>query len=159
MDSRRTRWIIIALLFAATTTNYIDRQTLSVLNDTLRHELHFSDIGYANVVTAFLVAYTIMYSLGGRLIDYLGARMGLALSLAWWSVASMMTGLSRGVLSLGVFRFLLGMGEPCVFPAGSSLVLSGFRRKSGRYLGYLFVGQRAGGGDCASARCLVDAAV
>jgi ACS family hexuronate transporter-like MFS transporter len=118
MDSRRTRWFIIALLFAATAINYIDRQTLSVLNDTLRSELHFSDVGYANVVTAFLVSYTIMYSVGGRLIDYLGARMGLALTLAWWSVATMLTGLSHGVFSLGVFRFLLGVGEPCVYPAG-----------------------------------------
>ena len=118
MDSRRTRWFIVALLFAATTTNYVNRQTLSVLNDTLRHESHFTDIGYANVVSAFLVSYTIMYAAGGWLTDYLGTRLGLALSLAWWSVASMLTGLSRGVLSLGVFRFLLGMGEPCVFPAG-----------------------------------------
>jgi len=118
MDSRRTRWIIIALLFAATAINYIDRQTLSVLNDTLRNELHFSDVGYANVVTAFLVSYTIMYSAGGRLIDYLGARMGLALTLAWWSVATMLTGLAHGVYSLGVFRFLLGVAEPCVYPAG-----------------------------------------
>jgi ACS family hexuronate transporter-like MFS transporter len=118
MDSRRTRWFIIALLFAATAINYIDRQTLSVLNDTLRSELHFSDVGYANVVSAFLVSYTIMYSAGGRLNDYLGARMGLALSLAWWSVATMLTGLSRGVFSLGVFRFLLGVAEPCVYPAG-----------------------------------------
>lgn len=118
MDSRRTRWLIIALLFAATSINYIDRQTLSVLNDTLRSELHFSDAGYANVVTAFLVSYTIMYSVGGRLIDYLGARVGLALTLAWWSVATMLTGLSRGVFSLGAFRFLLGAGEPCVYPAG-----------------------------------------
>lgn len=118
MDFRRTRWLIIALLFAATAINYIDRQTLSVLNDTLRSEFHFSDVGYANVVTAFLVSYTIMYSAGGRLIDYLGARMGLALTLAWWSVATMLTGLARGGYSLGVFRFLLGVAEPCVYPAG-----------------------------------------
>jgi ACS family hexuronate transporter-like MFS transporter len=126
MDSRRTRWFIIALLFAATAINYIDRQTLSVLNDTLRSELHFSDVGYANVVTAFLVSYTIMYSAGGRLIDYLGARLGLALTLAWWSVATMLTGLARGVYSLGVFRFLLGVAEPCVYPAGIKICAEWF---------------------------------
>ena len=118
MDSRWARWFIVALLFAAASINYIDRQTLSVLNHTLRGELNFSDAGYANVVTAFLVPYTIMYSAGGRLTDYLGARMGLALSLSWWSVATMLTALSRSVFSLGVFQFLLGVAEPCVYPAG-----------------------------------------
>lgn len=118
MDTRWRRWFIVALLLGATTLNYIDRQTLSVLNHTLRAELHFSDVGYANVVSTFLVSYTIMYSAGGRLSDYLGSRVGLALSLSWWSVATMLTGLARGAFSLGVFRFLLGVGEPCVYPAG-----------------------------------------
>ncbi len=118
MNTRRTRWFIVSMLFAVTTINYIDRQSLSLLNQTLRSELHFSDVGYANVVSAFLVSYTIMYSAGGWLNDFLGAPAGLALSLSWWSIATMLTGLSRSVFSLGIFRFLLGVAEPCVFPAG-----------------------------------------
>jgi ACS family hexuronate transporter-like MFS transporter len=118
MTFRHRRWAILGLLFLATTINYVDRQTLSVLGPTLRQELHLSEHDYANVVTAFLIPYTIMYSLGGRFVDYVGARLGLALSLAWWSVATMLTGLSRGVFSLGFFRSLLGIGEPCVYPAG-----------------------------------------
>lgn len=114
----RARWLIAAMLCVATTINYVDRQTLSILSPLLRKELHLTERDYASIVTAFLVAYTAMYSIGGRLMDLLGVRRGLTLSLAWWSVATMLTGLSRGAFSLGFFRFLLGIGEPCVFPAG-----------------------------------------
>src|SRR5579871_6127047 len=118
MSGSRGRWWIVGLLFLATTINYIDRQTLSVLVPTLRQELHLSEQDYANVVTAFLVPYTIMYAGGGRLMDYLGTRVGLALAFAWWSGATMLTGFARGAFSLGVFRAFLGVAEPCVFPAG-----------------------------------------
>ena len=116
--AQRRGWVIVALLFCATTINYIDRQTLSVLAPTLRREFALSEHGYANVVTAFLIPYTVMYAIGGRLMDRFGARIGLAVSLGWWSVATMLTGLAKGALSLGIFRCLLGVAEPCVFPAG-----------------------------------------
>ena len=112
------RWVIVALLGAATTINYIDRQTLSILSPLLRRELHLSDHDYSNVVTAFLISYTVMYSLGGRIMDAIGVRVGLSVSLAWWSIATMLTGFAHSVTSLSLFRFLLGIGEPCVFPAG-----------------------------------------
>jgi len=118
MTYTRIRWLIAGALFAATTINYIDRQTLSILSPLLRRELNLTERDYANIVTAFLIPYTVMYSLGGRLMDVIGVRFGLTLSLAWWSVATMLTGLSRGAFSLGFFRFLLGVGEPCVYPAG-----------------------------------------
>ena len=118
MNYARVRWLIIALLCAATTINYIDRQTLSILSPLLRTELHLTEADYANIVTAFLVSYTVMYLVGGRLMDRFGVRVGLTLSLAWWSVATMLTGFARGALTLGAFRFLLGIGEPCVYPAG-----------------------------------------
>src|ERR1700728_4254184 len=70
------RWVIVALLGAATTVNYIDRQTLSILSPLLRHELHLSEQDYANVVTAFLISYTVMYSGGGRIMDAIGVRLG-----------------------------------------------------------------------------------
>lgn len=112
------RWMIVALLGAATTINYIDRQTLSILSPLLRRELHLTDQDYSNVVTAFLISYTVMYSLGGRIMDAIGVRIGLSLSLAWWSISTMLTGFARSAMSLSFFRFLLGIGEPCVFPAG-----------------------------------------
>jgi ACS family hexuronate transporter-like MFS transporter len=84
----------------------------------MRLELHLSEHDYANVVAAFLIPYTIMYALSGWMVDYLGPRLVLAASFAWWSVAGMLTGLSRGAFSLGFYRALLGIGEPAVFPCG-----------------------------------------
>lgn len=118
MIPRRLGWVIAALLCAATTINYIDRQTLSVLSPLLRQELRMTDRDYANVITAFLIPYTVMYALGGRLIDRLGVRAGAAMALCWWSVATMLTAAARSAFSLGFFRFLLGVGEPAIYPAG-----------------------------------------
>jgi ACS family hexuronate transporter-like MFS transporter len=118
MSAGWRRWTIAGLLFAATAVNYVDRQTLSVLSPLLRQELHMSDRDYANVVTAFLVPYTLMYALGGRLIDRIGVRFGAALALCWWSAATMLTAAARSAFSLGAFRFLLGIGEPAIYPAG-----------------------------------------
>jgi ACS family hexuronate transporter-like MFS transporter len=118
MTGERQRYVVLALLFAATALNAIDRQTLSVLAPTMRRELHLSEGDYANVVTAFLISYTVMYAVSGRLTDVFGARPVLSWSLAWWSMATMLTGLSRGAVSLAAFRCLLGVGEPCVYPCG-----------------------------------------
>jgi ACS family hexuronate transporter-like MFS transporter len=115
---RTIRWWIVGLLFAATVINYIDRQALSILSTTLRSELGLTDSDYANVVSAFLFSYLIMYTVSGRLIDRFGVRMGVSVCVAWWSVAAMLTALARGAFSLSVFRLLLGIGEPGIFPAG-----------------------------------------
>lgn len=115
---RTLRWWIVALLFLATVINYIDRQTLSILSATLREELKLTDQDYANAVSAFLFSYLIMYTVSGRLIDRFGVRLGVSVCIVWWSIASMLTGLARGPLSLAFFRCLLGIGEPGIFPAG-----------------------------------------
>lgn len=118
MKYTRARWAIVALLFLATTINYIDRQTLSILSPLLRQELNLSEGDYSNIVTAFLIPYTVMYALSGLALDRVGVRIGLTLGIVWWSIATMLTGFARSATSLGIFRFLLGIGEPCVFPAG-----------------------------------------
>lgn len=115
---RTVRWWVVGLLFVATVINYIDRQTLSILSSTLRTELNLTDADYANAVSAFLFSYLIMYTVSGRLIDRFGVRLGVTVCVAWWSIAAMLTALSRGAFSLSVFRLLLGMGEPGIFPAG-----------------------------------------
>lgn len=114
----RTRWWIVGLLFVATIINYVDRQTLSILSTTLRTELALDDRDYSNAVSAFLLSYLVMYTVSGRLIDRFGVLLGVAVCVAWWSVASMLTGLAKGAHSLAFFRFLLGIGEPGIFPAG-----------------------------------------
>lgn len=114
----KVRWMIVALLFVATVINYVDRQTLSVLSPILRKEFNLSESDYSNIVSAFLFSYLIMYTVSGRLIDRFGVRIGAAACVAWWSIASMLTALARGPFSLAGFRFLLGVGEPGIFPAG-----------------------------------------
>jgi len=122
----RLRWIITALLFTSTVINYMDRQNLSVLARTIQDDLHISDLEYSNVVQAFLLAYTLSYVAAGRLTDRLGTRLSMALFVIWWSIADMCTSLSRGVMSLGIFRFLLGIGEPGNYTAAPKAVSEWF---------------------------------
>jgi ACS family hexuronate transporter-like MFS transporter len=92
--------LILGLLFLATVINFVDRQTLSILAPTLRQELNLSDSDYANIVTAFLSAYTVMYTVSGRLLDRFGVRLGLIACIGWWSLATMLTARVTGPLSL-----------------------------------------------------------
>ena len=107
----RQRWTVLALLFSATAISYIDRQALAVLAPVLRDELGISNTEYARIVFCFLLAYTVMQAVTGLLVDRLGARVGLAVLVAWWSAAAMLHGLGRGVLSFSAYRFMLGMGQ------------------------------------------------
>lgn len=117
---------MISLAFWATVINYLDRQTLSVAAPVLRAQFHMSNVEYSRVVTAFMLAYTIMNGVSGPLIDRLGTRVGYALCIGWWSAASVLQGFARGALSLGVFRFLLGVGEAGNWPAGVKVVSEWF---------------------------------
>ncbi len=117
---------MIALAFLATTINYLDRQTLSVAAPVLIDEFHMSHAAYARVVAAFMLAYTIANGISGPLLDRLGTRLGFALTMAWWSAASILNALTRGVLSLGAFQFLLGAGEAGNWPACVKVVAEWF---------------------------------
>ncbi len=121
-----TRWTMITLAFAATVINYLDRQTLSVAAPVLIEQFHMSNVAYSRVLFGFLLAYTIMNAVSGPLIDRLGTRAGYALCMAWWSVSSILHGFARGPLSLGVYRFLLGMGEAGNWPAAVKVVAEWF---------------------------------
>jgi ACS family hexuronate transporter-like MFS transporter len=123
------RWWIVALLFGAAVLNYVDRQTLSALAPTIQTDLAMDDRAYANVVNIFLVAYTIAYLVSGRIADRMGTRASMVLFVAWWSVANMLTAAARGVTSLGVYRFALGLGEAGVWPAASKAVSEWFPAK------------------------------
>ena len=91
------RWVICALLFFATTINYIDRQVIGVLKPTLQEQLGWSEIDYGNIVFAFQLAYALGYLGTGRLIDRLGVRRGFSLAVFFWSLAAMGHGLARSV--------------------------------------------------------------
>jgi ACS family hexuronate transporter-like MFS transporter len=99
------------MLFASTVINYIDRQTLSLLAPYLQRQYHWSNTDYANLVVAFRVAYTVGLTLCGGLMDRVGTRRGLTLTVAWYSTVAMLTSLARGFYSFATFRFLLGAGE------------------------------------------------
>ena len=116
------RWLMIALAFFATVINYLDRQTLSVAAPVLIDRFHMSNTAYARVIFVFMLAYTIANGISGSVLDRLGTRLGFALTMAWWSAADMLQALARGPVSLGVFRFLLGLGEAGNWPAGVKVV-------------------------------------
>lgn len=122
----RVRWVMIALVFVATAINYLDRQTLSVVAPVLINLYHMSNVTYSHIVFAFMMAYTIMNGVSGRLIDRLGTRRGYAWTTAWWSAAEMLHAFTMGPWSLGIFRFLLGMGEAGNWPAGVKVVAEWF---------------------------------
>ncbi len=126
---RNLRWWVTALLFFSTVINYMDRQNLSILARTIQDDLKISDIQYSYVVQAFLLAYTVTYLFAGRLTDYLGTRVSMAVFVVWWSVADMLTSLSSGLLSLGFFRFLLGVGEPGNYTSAPKAVSEWFPPK------------------------------
>jgi ACS family hexuronate transporter-like MFS transporter len=120
------RWWIGGILFASTVINYIDRQTLSILAPYLKQEYHWTNTDYANIAIAFRVAYSIGQTVCGRQIDRVGTRLGLTISVTWYSIVSLLTSLARGFASFAVFRFLLGAGESANWPGASKAVSEWF---------------------------------
>jgi len=123
------RWVIAGLLCLSTALNYLDRQVLSILATTIQKDLGIDDIGYAKITTYFLLSYTIMYAVSGRLVDFLGTRLSLAWAVAGWSLAGMLHGAANSVAQLSACRFLLGMFESSNFPAGAKAVSEWFPLK------------------------------
>jgi ACS family hexuronate transporter-like MFS transporter len=123
------RWVICALLLFGTTKNYMDRNVLGVLNKTLQHDLGWSEIDYSNLVVAFQAAYALGMVVVGRLIDKLGTRLGYALAMVFWSLASMGTALGNSLTSFAISRVALGFGEAAIFPASIKAVAEWFPKK------------------------------
>jgi MFS transporter, ACS family, aldohexuronate transporter len=124
--STRARWVALAFAFVATVINYLDRQTLSVMAPILLAQFHISAETYSQIIFAFMLAYTLMNGVSGRLLDWMGSKAGYALTMALWSSAEMLHALTSGALSLGGFRFLLGLGEAGNYPAGVKVITEWF---------------------------------
>lgn len=122
----RLRWVMISLVFAATVINYIDRQTLSLAIPVIREQYGLTNTQYSYILNAFLVAYTIMQAISGRLVDWLGTRRGFAVFMSWWSAAGVLTALANSVPTFSVFRFLLGMGEAGNWPLAVKVIAEWF---------------------------------
>ena len=122
----RWRWAICALLFFCTTINYIDRQVLGILAPDLQKEIGWSELDYGRIVIAFQVSYAVMMLVWGGILDRIGTKLGLAIAVAWWSVAGMGTALASTAIGFGFARFLLGVGEAANFPASIKTVAEWF---------------------------------
>ena len=120
------RWSIGALLFTSTVINYLDRQTLSILAPFLKVDFHWSNTDYATIVIAFRIAYSLGQTVCGRLIDRVGTRRGITLTVAAYSLVSIFTPLAQGLRSFAFFRFLLGAGESANWPAATKAVSEWF---------------------------------
>lgn len=125
----RFRWVICGLLFLGVTKNYMDRQVLGVLKGPLQHEFGWNDIDYGNLVFAFQAAYGVGMLVVGRLIDRLGTRIGYAVAMAFWSLASMGHAIAFSLGGFVAARFALGFGEAGVFPASLKCVAEWFPKK------------------------------
>src|SRR2546428_1927162 len=123
------RWVICALLLFGTTKNYMDRQVLGVLKTTLQHDLGWNEIDYSNLVFAFQTAYAAGMVSVGWLIDRVGTRLGYALAMAFWSLASMAHAVGSSFTSFIIARSALGFGEAGVFPASIKTVAEWFPKK------------------------------
>jgi len=126
MKIPKLRWVIAALLFLSTMINYADRLALSIVSRDLRIEFHMTEQDYSYIVTAFFVAYAIMYAGSGYLVDRLGTRRGFSLFVFTWSLAAMLHSVVRGLWSLAGVRFLLGLAEPGNWPAAAKAVAEWF---------------------------------
>ncbi|MBI1932790.1 MAG: MFS transporter [Ignavibacteriales bacterium] len=123
------RWIIVALIFFATTINYVDRAVLGVLAPTLRHDIGWSDQDYGMISAAFTLAYAIGFLFAGWFIDKVGSKLGYTLYLIVWSFAAAAHALVKSAFGFGIARFALGIGESGNFPAAIKTVAEWFPKK------------------------------
>src|SRR5277367_2684932 len=122
----RVRWTICAMLFFATSINYMDRQVIALLKPTLAHSIGMTEIAYGYIVDAFQVAYAIGLLVAGRVVDKIGTRIGYILIMGIWSLSAMGHALANTAFEFGIARFCLGLGESGNFPAAIKTVAEWF---------------------------------
>lgn len=134
----RYRWVICALLFAATAINYVDRQMIGVLKPTLKTEFGWTESDFATIIFWFQLAYAIGYVGFGRIVDVIGARAGYVIAILIWTVSHMAHGLATSITTFAMARFGLGVGEAGNFPAGIKAVTEWFPQRERAYAIGLF---------------------
>ena len=123
------RWIVVALLFFATTINYLDRQIIGLLKPVLEKEFDWSETDFARIVMAFTAAYAVGLLVWGRVIDKIGTKLGYSITVIVWSFAAMFHAVARSAFGFGVARVFLGLGEAGNFPAAMKAVAEWFPKK------------------------------
>ncbi len=134
----RVRWTICAMLFVATSINYVDRQVIGILKPTLEHSIGLTEAAYGYIIAAFQVSYALGLIVAGRLVDRLGSRKGYALIMGTWSLAAMAHALVTTAFGFGVARFFLGLGEAGNFPAAVKTVADWFPKRERSFATGLF---------------------
>src|SRR5580692_989367 len=120
------RWWIVWTLFFSTVTNYISRQTFSVLAPMITAQYHLTHTELARILGAFQISYAVTWLLGGIFLDAVGTRLGLALAVTFWSVVNILTAFASSAFDFAGFRFLLGIGEGFNWPGASKTVAEWF---------------------------------
>ena len=123
------RWIIVVLLFTATTINYLDRQIIGLLKPILEKEFVWTETDFARIVMAFTAAYAIGLLLFGWLIDKIGTKKGYSITIVFWSIAGMLHAIARSAFGFGLARVGLGLGEAGNYPAAVKTVAEWFPKK------------------------------
>ena len=132
------RWYICGLLFYATTVNYMDRMVLGILKPTIARDLGWTETDYSVLTSAFQIGYALMMPIAGRLIDWLGLRVGYPLAVLVWSLSSMAHAFAGNVFQFGLARLGLGLGEAANFPSAIKTVADWFPRKERAFATGLF---------------------
>ncbi len=123
------RWVVVTLLFFATTINYLDRQVIGLLKDNLAKDFNWSEKDYSRIVMAFTSAYALALLIFGWLIDKIGTKLGYAVSVVVWSIAAMCHAVAASTLGFGIARTALGLGEGGNFPAAIKAIAEWFPKK------------------------------
>ena len=123
------RWTICALLFVATTINYVDRQVLGILAPTLQRELHWTEADYGDIVSWFSFAYAFGFLVAGRVIDWIGVRRGLGIAVVAWSFAAIGHAFARTAAGFSFARAMLGASESAIFPGSIKTVAEWFPQR------------------------------
>jgi ACS family hexuronate transporter-like MFS transporter len=123
------RWTICALLFVATTINYVDRQVLGILAPTLQRELQWTEADYGDIVSWFSFAYAFGFLVAGRVIDWIGVRRGLGIAVVAWSVAAIGHAFARTAAGFSFARAMLGASESAIFPGSIKTVAEWFPQR------------------------------
>jgi ACS family hexuronate transporter-like MFS transporter len=129
ITTTKYRWVIVGLLFSATTINYIDRQVLGLLAPMLQKTLNWSEKDYAEITMSFSLAYAIGFLIAGPLMDRVGVKKGYATAIFIWSMAAMSHALANGKLGFQMARAALGLGESGNFPAAIKTVAEWFPKR------------------------------
>ena len=152
----RVRWWIVWTLFFSTVTNYISRQTFSVLSPVIVAQFHLSHTDLGRILGAFQVSYAFTWLVGGVILDAIGTRLGLALAVVFWSLVNIFTGFANSMTGFVVSRFMLGIGEGFNWPGASKTVAEWFPRQERSLAVAIFdSGGAVGGGVAALALPLV----